>query len=230
MDEAARSHYATVERAWDSARPVHADATPEEFGRIADEIRRRLAPGGRRLLDVGCGSGELIALLAEDGPEDGRDCYGFDFAQAKLDRAAARNPGKVWKQGFLAPFAGAPYDRIVSYSVVQYCRPQDFPTLLANTVAALAVGGQAIHFAVPIFELYEFANGVYFHAGSEAELDAWRRRLVVSAMDGTPVRDDGTFFHSREKARALVTEAGHRFAAYPSRSRYRLDLEIVRMR
>ena len=54
----------------------------------ADDLKfmRFLIPPGKRVLELGCGTGELLASLA---PSHG---VGIDFAQAPLDRAKARYP------------------------------------------------------------------------------------------------------------------------------------------
>src|SRR5215470_10771631 len=54
----------------------------------ADDLKfmRFLIPPGKRVLELGCGTGELLASLA---PSHG---VGIDFAQAPLDRARTRYP------------------------------------------------------------------------------------------------------------------------------------------
>jgi 2-polyprenyl-3-methyl-5-hydroxy-6-metoxy-1,4-benzoquinol methylase len=225
VDHLADAHYQTVERIWNTARPVHHDTSPGFFAKIADEAEVLLRPGGNRLLDVGCGTGALIDILAARG----FDCYGFDFAQAKVDAAQQRNPGRVWKQSFLTEYLHGPFDYVISYSVLQYCRPVDMPTVLLRSVEALKVGGKALHMAIPVMERFEQANGLHYSANTEAELIAHRRRFMVGAMESQPVNDDGTFFHSAEKIAEIVTGFGHEVRMFQTgTSPYRLTVEIVR--
>jgi len=71
---------------------------------------------------------------------------------------------------------------VMSYSVLQYCRPIEMPTVLLRTVEALKVGGQALHMAVPVMERFAQANGIHFNAETEAELDA-RWKQPASSVD-----------------------------------------------
>ena len=159
----------------------------------------------------------------------GYDCFGFDFAQAKVDAAQQRNPGHVWKQSFLTEYLHGPFDHIISYSVLQYCRPVDMPIVLLRTVEALKVGGQALHMAIPVMERFEQANGSHYSAQTEAELIAHRRRFMTGAMESRPVNDDGTFFHSGEKAVEIVTGFGHEMRMFQTgSSKYRMTFEIIR--
>jgi len=225
-DKVADAHYQTVERIWDTARPVHHDMSPAFFARIVDEMQPEIRAGsGRRLLDVGCGMGNLMGVLKARG----FDCHGFDFAQAKVDAAQQDNPGRVWKQSFLDPYQQAPFDYVISYSVLQYCRPVDMPVVLLRTVEALKIGGQALHMAVPVMERFEQANGAHYNAQNEAELTAHRRRFMVGAMESQPVNDDGTFFHSGEKMMEIVSGFGHEVRMFQTgNSKYRMTFEIIR--
>jgi len=80
----------------------------------ADDLKfmRFLIPPGKRVLELGCGTGELLASLA---PSYG---VGIDFAQAPLDRARARYPhlsfvlGDAEDQATLEQIEG-PFDYIV---------------------------------------------------------------------------------------------------------------------
>ncbi len=80
----------------------------------ADDLKfmRFLIPPGKRVLELGCGTGELLASLA---PSHG---VGVDFAQGPLDRARARHPhlafvlGDAEDQATLEQIEG-PFDYIV---------------------------------------------------------------------------------------------------------------------
>jgi SAM-dependent methyltransferase len=55
------------------------------------ELLARHAVGGRRAVDLACGTGTLAALLAEDG----WDVAGLDISAAMLAQAAAKTAGRV---------------------------------------------------------------------------------------------------------------------------------------
>jgi ubiquinone/menaquinone biosynthesis C-methylase UbiE len=61
---------------------------PPSFERRLGFLRGEVRPGDRAL-DVGCGTGEFTAFLAESGVQ----AVGVDVAQAALGRARARHPG-----------------------------------------------------------------------------------------------------------------------------------------
>jgi len=77
------------------------------------EIYRLLVPPGRRVLELGCGDGDLLAALA---PSVG---VGVDFSGAMLDRASRRHPGLSFVQADAhdLPLRG-PFDVIVLSDLV----------------------------------------------------------------------------------------------------------------
>jgi SAM-dependent methyltransferase len=80
---------------WDAivrSSPEPALLGAEYYRRIA-EIYRFLVPPGLRVLEIGCGSGDLLAALK---PAHG---VGVDFSPAMVARAAARHPGGRGKRG-----------------------------------------------------------------------------------------------------------------------------------
>ena len=219
------AHYRAVQRLWDCERPVHAITTPEYFAEIGEKLLVQLRPGGQRLLDVGCGTGDIMMWLGTQG----LDCYGFDFADAKLSEAERKNPGRVWKQSFLEPFKNGAFDYIVSWTVLQYCRPSELVAVLRHSIDALTIGGQCVHAAVPVMEMFDGANGVYYKANGEDELNLHWTRFEAAARYGMPVTEDGTFFNYCSVAREAVLALGHEFRSYVhGTSRYRMTFEIIR--
>jgi SAM-dependent methyltransferase len=87
------------------------------------ELRRRFlletVRRGDRALDLGCGSGEFTALLAEAGAE----VIGVDVADAALARARARHPGidvrRIPIDGPL-PFEDNSFDLVWASEVIEH--------------------------------------------------------------------------------------------------------------
>jgi len=86
---------------------------------IADWVVKHLRP--RRVVDVGCGSGNLMAALSDRHVE----VFGVDVAEAALQRCAARG---VRAERFDltgdTPLPGAPYDLAISCEVAEHLDEQ----------------------------------------------------------------------------------------------------------
>src|SRR5216683_1196678 len=80
-----------------------------------DEVIAELRKAGsRRILDVGCGTGQLAArILDELGPEA---VYGCDLSAGMLEQAAARSSAVDWRNGEAEhlPFDDESMDAVVS--------------------------------------------------------------------------------------------------------------------
>lgn len=70
-----------------------------EVAMLRELITPRLKTGGRRLLDVACGTGRHLELLARDFTTEG-----LDVSEAFLEVARARNPGVAFHLGTMAEF------------------------------------------------------------------------------------------------------------------------------
>lgn len=88
---------------------------------LAEAAGQHVTPGGR-VLDLGCGTGELARHLAATG----RRVTGCDISAPMLNRAAATGPADAagWVQLDPAwqtlPFTAASFDAIVAASVLEY--------------------------------------------------------------------------------------------------------------
>ncbi len=120
---------------------------PDRYGRFRAErsapfvdllalVEPRDAP---RVLDLGCGTGELTRLAHER--LGARETLGVDSSQAMLAKAAAHAGGGVsFRTGDIATFAEGGFDVVLSNAAVHWV--PDHPSLLPRLAALLAPGGQ----------------------------------------------------------------------------------------
>ena len=129
MTDQATAHPEQVQRLFDEKASTWA-AKYAPHGRLtgrltqlADAVGYRVAAGGR-VLDLGCGSGELSRHLAAAGLR----VTGCDISANMLARAAASDPTASVEFVRLAPdwhtlpFAAATFDAVVAASVLEYVR------------------------------------------------------------------------------------------------------------
>jgi trans-aconitate 2-methyltransferase len=120
---------------------------PERYRRFgaerAEPFRDLLAmvrpvPGGR-VVDLGCGTGELTAELHRR--LGAAETLGLDRSPAMLERAAElAGDGLRFELGDIAEFHAGGWDVVVSNAALQWL--PDHAALLARLVAALGEGGQ----------------------------------------------------------------------------------------
>lgn len=108
-----------------SRNPIHR-ALVGGFLRSARELIRTVAP--TRVLEVGCGSGDLAAHLfwADDRPAVGYT--GIDISPAEIDRARARYPTRQFQvaSAYDLPFPDRCFDLVVVCEVLEHLdRPAD---------------------------------------------------------------------------------------------------------
>lgn len=144
------------------------------------------APGARRVLDVGCGTGRLLADLAIARP--GLAAAGLDLAPGMCRAARAAAPGAAVTAGDAEalPFRAGAFELVLSTSTFQWL-PRLEPAL-AECARALAPGGRLVLALFADRTLHELK-------------EAWR-----AAAPGRPDRTH-RFFTAGE-VRAAVTAAG----------------------
>lgn len=120
---------------------------PAQYGRYADHrsrpffelLNRVAAEAPARVVDLGCGSGELTATLAKRWPE--ADVLGVDNSPAMLAHAARHAGARVTfaeadLTGYLPP---ADTDVVISNAAYQWV--PEHPPLLRSIATALPAGG-----------------------------------------------------------------------------------------
>ncbi len=119
------------------------------------EIIADLVPAGSRVLDLGCGDGELLALLRD---RKGCSGYGVEYDDAKLLRALQRgvNVLQLNLEDGLAMFDDASFDVVLQLDTLQNLRNTE--TVLRETARVGRIG------------IVSFPNFAH-----------WRNRLAVLA-------------------------------------------------
>ncbi len=117
------------------------------FAPVTAALLERTQPGpGHRVLDVGCGTGTLLAASVEAGA----DAVGVDVSPVMVEAARRRVPGATLLEAdaqttdLLAAAPGRPFDRVVSRFGVMFFAD---PAAAFSTVRAAAAPGARLTFA-----------------------------------------------------------------------------------
>jgi SAM-dependent methyltransferase len=145
---------------------------------LSTELARYVPPGGR-VLDVGCGTGELAQAAAGVGML----VTACDIAPQMLQRAAARDPAGLvewvpldasWR---VLPFGSGAFDAVVASSVLEYVI--DPGAVLAECARVLRPGGMVLctvpDIRHPVRRLERLAQVVSRGAAGEALIRGWPR-------------------------------------------------------
>jgi cyclopropane fatty-acyl-phospholipid synthase-like methyltransferase len=148
---------------------------------------------GARVLDVGCGSGELVGLLRQSGD---RDVAGIDLSHEQVELARSRGLSGV-EQADLVEYLGrhpASFDAIVAVDVLEHFdKPQVLP-VLDMICSGLRPGGRLVA-RVPNTEgpfgartrYADFTHGTAFTQRSIRQVLAATGFGVVSVYPTDPV-------------------------------------------
>ena len=197
-------------------------------------LRRSVPPNAGRVLDLGCGDGAVLKAIARLRPD--LECVGVDFAAKLIERARADCPPTVTFH--VAELAGSlpeglgSFDRIVSFSVLQYLAPEAVAELCRRLRGSLKSGGRIAHLSIPDLSkrLLMFQDS-HLNARPARTWFAGKLNLLhMAAVDlkrrlaGDCRYGDQGFFHDAE---GLAARCSDQFAATvvrPSDSWYRFDL------
>ena len=194
------------------------------------------APLESRILDIGCGDGAVLAAIKELRPD--LECIGIDFAGKQIAKARSEPqfPGLEFKVSNVldGPLSFGTFDRIYSFSVVQYFAPLDFKNVCSNLRASLKQDGLLVHMSIPdlskrvlLFQQSFLDQGSvspwrnWIHLGKMVLVDMKRR------LSGDRSYGSDSLFHDPGQ---LAELCGHHFQARivrPSDSWYRFDIHLL---
>jgi 2-polyprenyl-3-methyl-5-hydroxy-6-metoxy-1,4-benzoquinol methylase len=193
------------------------------------------ATSGSRILDIGCGDGAVLAAVKELRPD--LDCVGIDFADKQIAKAISspQIDGLEFKVNNVldGPLSSGTFDRIYSFSVVQYFTPLNFQMVCSYLRTSLRHDGMLIHMSIPdiskrvlLFQqsfldqhsVSSWKN--WIHLGKMVLVDMKRRVLGQTAY-GTD-----SHFHNAETLAATCSDAFTAKIIRPSDSWYRFDIQL----
>ncbi|PCI36548.1 MAG: hypothetical protein COB53_09100 [Elusimicrobia bacterium] len=137
---------------------------------------------GMRVLDIGCGRGELLYRAREIGA----DAIGTDYAEAALDVAAEVSGCPVLRcDAKKLPFADASFDRVFLIGVIDHLHDWEGEECFDEIKRVLRPGGLAV--------IHTCVNRFYFKALTyAARMKCWRgvRALGFAMAEPRPPRTD----------------------------------------
>ncbi len=145
---------------------------------------------GKRILDVGCGAGEIACLLIENG----FDVMGVDASHTGIERANQRHPGRFFVHNLScdklpAELEDQRFDMIISTELIEHLyAPRNFMRLIQKTleptrgevIISTPYHGYLKNIAIAI------ANGMDQHYGplwDGGHIKFWSRRTLTRLLD-----------------------------------------------
>src|SRR5260370_17415320 len=105
---------------WDAKKYQHRQSYVFEYGQAA--LQCLAAQPGERIVDLGCGSGQLTAAISETGAS----VVGLDSSPEMLAEARAHYPRVEFRSGDAADFTlEAPVDAVFSNAVLHWVKNAD---------------------------------------------------------------------------------------------------------
>ncbi len=147
---------------------------PALYAKYADTLKP-VQPGAR-VLDVGCGVGQVVARLNEAGFE----AYGVDVSQPNIERAQKVCPRCQLYDGKRLPFADGHFASVGALNVLEHVdEPEAF---IADLVRVVAPGGHILISSPNFFRVLGFRDYHPRMRGLGQKLRNWQRLRAKRAQ------------------------------------------------
>ena len=209
---AVRAWFDGAVREWDTERYV--DQTYVGRARHALRWLRAMGPG-RRVLDLGCGTGRQTVEAIRAGDRVVSADFSFEMARATRDRIVRECPGAapavVVADAQHPPFRPGSFDAVMALGVAGFV--PDAPGMLREAAGLLRPGGTLVcDVGVPERRVLLEALGAAIDRPLLAVRRAWRRRVRRLPPDPPPAVEGWYRAHFEkigpERMEALLKEAG----------------------
>jgi 2-polyprenyl-3-methyl-5-hydroxy-6-metoxy-1,4-benzoquinol methylase len=137
------------------------------YAKYADTLKPEQS--GARVLDVGCGVGQVVARLTEAGFE----AYGVDVSEPNIARAKQFCPRCQIYDGRTLPFADNYFASVGALNVLEHVEEPE--TFIAELVRVVRPGGKIVLSSPNFFRVFGFRDYHPKMRGIGNKLKNWRR-------------------------------------------------------
>jgi 2-polyprenyl-3-methyl-5-hydroxy-6-metoxy-1,4-benzoquinol methylase len=219
---AANANFETTLDAYEPAYRAYLEDAPEDDANFATLLAwaEGFAPlAGRRVLDIGAGSGKLVRALRRRGHE----AYGLEPARALHARFLAREPWFFAQtvEEFADSWTGGPFGAVFACDVIEHVeRPDRF---LAGVARLLEPGGLLFVTTPDVASRIARLSGRWWHYYNKYHLSYLSRRTLGTLAAGCGLRELGFTRLPRAKSVGYLAQyladfaLGRRGASGPGR-------------
>lgn len=132
---------------------------------------------GKKVVDIGFGSGDFLKLLCESAPEKRFEVYGLDYAESAVKRASKMVPGGTFITGdvYNLPYPADFFDIVFCIQTLEHLKE---PEKVLRQFDRVCKPGGMIIITVPNGELDDYEGHVNFWSIEEFKIFLSPRELI----------------------------------------------------
>jgi ubiquinone/menaquinone biosynthesis C-methylase UbiE len=157
-----------------------------------NQIASKMVGTGKKVLDVGCGHGELMDLLRKDNI-----VYGIDFTTKMVDDSIKKGLKVIWGEAENIPFPNNHFDTVCALGLIEYLPTDD--SFLNEVKRVLKPNGIAIvSFRNALFSIWsgrEFAPERRTHNPDKLQCKGFKIEEIVFHHEHFPHKFDEQKFY-----------------------------------